>query len=148
MAVHAIGDCHPRVEGSTIALFKTNRAGGSAIGRAVQCEAKAGVSSRCVVKNNDISIEHEGTAAGAGYAIGVDCRGLGCAEVSSNRISLREVSGCDRSCWRAAYGVAHDSTIAPSGNLVLIDNVLQTSCTDSYSQACWDDIALYRYFPP
>lgn len=140
-AVYVTSDCHPRVENTVIKL-STRSSLVTGDFEAIRCNAGS-VPSRCVVKNADISISYENHGPiGAANVAGVNCRGGSCAEVSSVRVSLRELSDCHQSCYRAGFAVIY------SGASTLISNVaVGGTCGTGTSGSCWDLLAPTLYSP-
>jgi hypothetical protein len=122
-AISASGNCHPRVENSSISLKVSGWAPSYA---AIGCGAASG----CVLKNNTISIDYaHGSPVGAATVMGVKCED--CAEVSSLHVSLTESTPCGRSCYREGYGVV-------GGGGPITDISLEVHCVNSTKPQCWD----------
>jgi hypothetical protein len=134
MAVYASGDCHPRIENSTISLNTSGNTNPEF--DAILCTD----GSQCVIKNDAISIDYKGSPVGAVTVAGVRCSSGSCAEVSSLRVSLTESSPCGRSCYRAGYGLLYGS-----GTLIS-DISLELHCVGSTD--CWNVSAPYQFGVP
>jgi hypothetical protein len=132
-AIHALGDCHPRIEGAHIALSKQAGPSSSSL-RAIRCDVKDGVASQCIIHGNRIDIDYTLSGGGSGWVVGVQCAGGSCAEVTSNIVTMNDRSYS--TTHLAAYGVIYEGTPIVSGNS------LEALCNGDAPppEDCWDDV--------
>jgi hypothetical protein len=122
--VRSIGDCHPRIEGSTIEVRGANA--GRTTG--VRCEPGTEVPSACVLVDNEIRTANARAMPGPSvYGTGVACGPDSCESIERNTIIGLDVqnAGCFRSCYYEAIGVDLSST-----STFVSRNVIRAGCGD------------------
>jgi hypothetical protein len=124
-AIHAAGDCHPRIEGNAY-IASVGEEGGGSTHTAIHCTA----ASRCTILDN-LDVRAQSLSAGRPptsvriFGRGVHCSDGGCSTITGNQISglVMDGSGCQRSCETHGYGVHLEAT-----DVLVARNVISGGC--------------------
>jgi hypothetical protein len=124
-AIHAAGDCHPRIEGNAY-IASVGEEGGGSTHTAIHCTA----ASRCAILDN-LDVRAQSLSAGRPptnvriFGRGIHCSDGGCSTITGNQISglVMDGSGCQRSCETHGYGIHLEAT-----DVLVAQNVISGGC--------------------